>query len=248
MKKFLVCSLACLSAVLPPACRANELIDPGSYLGAGAMAIESPYKGVDDDVYPVPVLILESNRFFVDSTIFGFYLSESTEPLRWAVIGSLRSQGYEGDDSADLNGMEDRDWAFDSGVRMSWKNKIVDLAVEAVADVSGTYEGQELRLGVSKRLFEGFLIPKASVRWQSRDLTDYYYGVRQNEARAGRPAYTGHSGLEYMAGITAGLPLGGKWALFADAECTFLGDEAADSPITGDDSLMRYVAGVVYRF
>jgi len=241
--------MLCVGAVCIPAVGwAGELIDPGSYMGAGAMSMESPYKGVDDSVYAVPVLIFESKRFFIDSSTFGYYFNDNTEPVRWAVIGSLRSQGYEADDSSDLAGMQDRDWAFDAGVRLSWKNRIIDMCLEAVADISGAYEGQEVRFGVSKRLFDGFLTPKAAVKWQSDDLVDYYYGVRPNEARAGRPEYSADTCLEYVAGITMGVPLGDAWALFGDIECTFLGHEAKDSPIAADDALMRYVAGAVYRF
>jgi len=133
-------------------------------------------------------------------------------------------------------------------LRISWKNEITAMILEAVTDVSGTHEGQELRLTVEKELFQGFLTPKAGIKWQSADLADYYYGVRSNEVKAGRAEYAAHDDLEYMAGITIGLPLGEKWALFGDIQCTFLGDEGKDSPITGDDALMRYVMGAVYRF
>jgi MipA family protein len=195
----------------------EELIDKGSLIGAGAMIMESPYKGVDDDIYPVPVLIFESKRFFVDKTVAGYYFNDKSNAVRWAVIGSLRSQGYEAGDSSDLNGMQDRDWAFDGGLRISWKNEIINMILEGVTDLSGTHEGQELRLTIDKELFDGFLTPKAGIKWQSDDLADYYYGVKLNEVRTGRVAYTADDDLEYMAGITIGLPLGEKWALFGDS-------------------------------
>lgn len=250
MRKLCVCMLAVISAyILPVAVWSMDLdIDAGSVAGAGVMIIENPYKGADDDVYPVPVLCLESRQFFIDSTVMGYYFNVNTDPVRWAVIGSLRSQGYEAGDSSDLSGMQDRDWAFDSGLRLSWKNKIMDMVLEGVTDVTSVHEGQEFRLIVSRKLLEGFLTPKAAVRWQSGKLVDYYYGVRPQEVRAGRAVHKAHADMEYMLGVTMGLPLGEKWALFGDVECTFLGDEARDSPIVGDDTLMRYAAGVVYRF
>jgi outer membrane protein len=226
----------------------EENLDDGSLLGAGAMILESPYKGVDDGVYPVPVLIFETKRFFVDKTVAGYYFNDKSNPVRLAVIGSLRLQGYKASDSNDLDGMLDRDRAFDGGLRLSWKNKVADVILEGVTDLSGAHQGQEFRLDFTKELFEGFLTPKAGIKWQSEDLTDYYYGVRPNEARVGRPEYAPDAGLEYMIGITIGLPLGEKWAMFGDIQCSFLGDEAKDSPIVDNDTLMRYVIGVVYRF
>ncbi|HOW43476.1 MAG TPA: MipA/OmpV family protein [Candidatus Omnitrophota bacterium] len=250
MKSVFVCVMVGMYVFAAPAlgCDLEEKLDDGSLLGAGVMMIESPYKGVDDDVYPVPVLIFESQRFFVDKTVAGYYFNDKSHALRWAVIGSVRLQGYEADDSSDLNGMQDRDGALDGGLRMIWKNRIVEMILEGVTDVSGAHQGQELRLSVCKELFEGFLTPKASIKWQSDDLADYYYGVRPNEARAGRVEYSADADFEYTAGITVGLPLGKKWALFGDIECAFLGDEAEDSPVVGQDTRMRYVMGVVYRF
>jgi MipA family protein len=227
---------------------ASELIDKGSLMGAGAMMIESPYKGVDDEIYPVPVLIFESKQFFIDKTVAGYYFNDKSSPVRWAVIGSLRLQGYEADDSSDLDGMQDRDRAFDGGLRISWKNDIINMILEAVTDLSGTHEGQELRLTIDKELFQGFLTPKAGVKWQSDDLTDYYYGVKPNEVRAGRAEYSADEDLEYMLGVTIGVPLGEKWALFGDIQCSFLGNEAENSPVVDKDALMRYVLGAVYRF
>jgi MipA family protein len=226
----------------------SELIEEGSLMGLGAMVLESPYRGVDDAVYPVPVLVFESRQFFVDKTVLGYYFNDKSNPVRWGVIGSLRLQGYDADDSGDLDGMQDRDMAFDGGLRISWKNPIIDMILEGVTDVSGTHEGQELRLTVTKELFGGFLTPKAGIKWLSDDLADYYYGVKADEAKAGRLEYSAGNDLEYMVGATIGIPLGEKWALFGDIQCSFLGNEAQDSPIVGDDALMRYVMGVVYRF
>jgi outer membrane protein len=249
MKKSFVLLLINIFAFAAPAIvRGAALVDEGSLLGAGAMIIESPYRGVDDDVFPAPVLIFESRRFFVDKTVAGYYFNDKSNPVRWGVIGSLRLQGYDADDSSDLEGMRDRDMAFDGGLRISWKNEIINMSLEGVTDLSGTHEGQELRLTLDKELFDGFLTPKAGIKWQSDDLVDYYYGVKADEVKPGRSEYSADNDLEYMVGVTIGLPLGEKWAAFGDIQCSFLGNEAKDSPIVGDDTLMRYVLGVVYRF
>ncbi|MFA5100795.1 MAG: hypothetical protein WC547_07935, partial [Candidatus Omnitrophota bacterium] len=59
MRKFIVCVLVSLFFLSVPAYGWNleDHLDDGSLLGAGAMLLESPYKGVDEDIYPVPVLI-----------------------------------------------------------------------------------------------------------------------------------------------------------------------------------------------
>lgn len=249
MKRSLLCALAVLAvSALPSTGRAAGLFEEGSLLGAGVMLSESPYKGVDDEVSFVPVMILEEKRFFVEGTSFGYYFNDSSSPLRWALLGSLRLQGYDADDGSDLDGMRDRDRAFDGGLKVSWKNSVADLSLAAVADLSGTHEGQEVRLSASREFFKGGIKPRVGVSWQSEDLAGYYYGVNADEARPGRTAYAPGDDIEYSAGVRVGVPLGKRWALFADVGCTFLGGEAKDSPIVADDKLMRYMAGAAYRF
>jgi len=223
-------------------------LEAGSVAGMGVMSMQQPYEGKDDEVYAVPLIVAEYKQFFIDADIFGYYFQPKEEPLRVALIASPRFQGYEDDDASLLNGMEDRDWAFDGGLRLSWPSELFDVNLEAVADLSGRHKGQELRAIFSKTLLEGFLTPKVGIKWQSQDLLDYYYGVKSSEATAGRPEYEPDSGLQYFAGLTLAVPLAEKWALVGDIQSYFLADEVKDSPIVNEDTLMRYVAGVVYRF
>ena len=228
----------------------DEKVDDGSVLGGGVLVTQSPYEGIDDSIYAVPIISMETKQFFIDVMTFGYYFNSKEDPVRVGIIGAPRFQGYEdGQGESDLlNGMEDRDWAFDGGLRMKWENDLVDVHMDAVTDLSGKHEGQELRLGLSKQLFDGFLTPRATVGWKSEQLVDYYYGVRPGEARAGRAEYEPDAAMEYTAGLTIGVPLGDVWALVGDVQCNFLTDEITDSPIVDEDTLMSYTLGAVYRF
>lgn len=226
----------------------NLAFEPGAVVGVGAMMPIRPYKGMDNDVYVVPILMLEYKYFFIDKSVFGYYFNEKGNGLRFGIIGAPHFGGYDSDDSRALRGMDDRDWGFDLGLRMEWENDYFDLAVDAMADISGTYKGQEVDLTVSKVLFNGFLTPRMGVSWQSKDLVDYYYGVERKEAMPGRNYYTPDADFEYVLGLMVSMPLGDKWALIGDVQCSFLGNEVQDSPIIDEDNVLRYTLGMVYRF
>ena len=109
--------------------------------------------------------------------------------------------------------MQDRDWGFDGGVRLKWKNEIADVNATVLTDISGTSKGQEVSFGLSKTLFDGFLTPRIGTTWSSENVVDYYYGVKTSEVTVGRVAYSPNSTMYYAAGLTVAYPLGDKWAL-----------------------------------
>jgi outer membrane protein len=225
----------------------EESLEEGSVIGMGALYQQRPYKKVDSDIYPVPIISLEYKRFFIDETIFGFHLLD-TDEFKFSIVGAPRFWGYDADDSTALNGMQDRKASFDGGLRARWKNKFFTFTLTGLTDLLDEHQGQEVDLSLSKELWGRFLTPHIGVRWFSKDLVDYYYGVKSSEVTATRPAYEPDDTLNYVAGLTIAIPLGERWALITDVQYELLGDEIEDSPIVDEDGISRYLVGIVYRF
>jgi len=225
----------------------EENLDKGSVMGVGVLYLERPYIGVDNDTYVVPLVKAEYKRLFIDKTIMGYNLIDD-DNLKFSVVTGPHFAGYKSSDSSELAGMEDREWGFDGGLRLKWKTELVDVTATGLTDLSGTYEGQEASVILSKELFKGFLTPSLGAVWSSEDAVDYYYGVRASEARAGRPAYAGEDTFNYLAGLTVAVPLGEKWAMVGDVQHQILGDGVKDSPLVEEDGLFRSTVGTVYRF
>ena len=102
-------------------------------------------------------------------------------------------------------------------------------------DRSGGYEAALSWNGLFRA--GGFtFIPGASVKWQSDDMIDYYYGVRAGEALPGRPAYRGEAAVIPDVSLLVQRKLGPRWTLFARASHPWLPSEVTDSPIVGDDN------------
>ena len=128
-----------------------------------------------------------------------------------------------------------------------------DLVVLAalVTDILGKHDGQELELTYSKpmRWDAWSIAPAGGLRWQSRDLTDYYYGVRDGEARLpGRPAYDADGAVNPFVALRAQRPLGRKWSLLGAVQYEWFDDEISDSPIVDESYDITVLAGVLYTF
>ena len=86
-------------------------------------------------------------------------------------------------------------------------------------------------------------IPTLAVKWQSEDLVDYYYGVRDVEALPGRPAY--HPGAAVVPELALlATRAFGQWTLFGRVGHSWLPDEIADSPIVDADSRTTVMLGL----
>ena len=225
----------------------EENLEEGSVIGLGILFPERAYKGMDSDVYVVPIIDLEYKSFFINQSSFGFYLFNG-DMMKVSIAGAARLAGYKADDSSDLNGMQDRDGSFDGGLRLQLKGKSITFTVTGLTDILDEYKGQEINATLSAKLLKGFLRPRIGIRWFSDDLVDYYYGVRSSEVATGRPIYQPGDTLNYLVGLTIGLPIDQRWALVGDIQYEVLGEDIEDSPIVDEEALFRFTAGVVYRF
>ena len=218
-------------------------------LGLGVMYAQRPYEGVDDDVWPVPVVSLEYKGLFIKGKEIGYTVNHVSESqVKFAIVGEPRLMGYDDEDSSALTGMNERDSSFDAGFKVSWLNDLFNLNITALSDIANAHQRQEVKAYVSKTFKEGFFTPRFGVKWYSEDIVDYYFGVLGHEYRPTRPNYEGESTFNFGLGGNIAIPIGEKWAVTADVEYTFLGDEIKDSPIVDADGTLFSVLGLVYRY
>lgn len=223
-------------------------------LGPGVLYIRDPYKGVDEDIYPIPLFIYRGERL----SIFGPRATYSLfgEKDRWGVeaLFRLRLEGYEDNDSRCLRGMDDRDGTIELGMRYIHDLDFAVVSAEFSQDILGEHDGCEMRLTLSKAFnsvlgIESLrLTPIVGVNWRSGDLNDYYYGVRPSEALPGRRAYTADSAPGLLTALQADYKLSNRWSLFGLVSLEWLDDEITDSPIVARDQITSALLGALYKF
>lgn len=213
-------------------------------IGAGVASVQSPYKNVDVDNTAVPYLYYEGERFSAsfDSMSYSFVKGDSFE---LSVLGKVRYMGYEAKDSSTLTGMKKRDNSIDLGMSAGVGGNWGILSISAVSDVSDRHEGEEVEVTYLAPFGDDVwsVTPYIGARWQSKELVDYYYGVRKNEARLGRPQFAGEDTVNTFIGIDTTYRLSQNWQLASGLDYTRLGDEIKNSPIVSRDyQSIGYVA------
>ncbi len=221
----------------------------GWSLGVAVISSPEPYVDADNDVLVVPALSITAGRFSFRGIGAAWRLGEWGDVKAEALVRA-RLSGFDADDSPFLEGMEDRRKSADLGVELTWERERFGLRLTPTVDVLGRSDGAEMALEAFAPLRFGpvRVEPRVGVTWASSGLTDYYYGVRSDEARPGRPEYRPGSTLNGTVGVFVFSPIRGRVLFQGFLQLERLGPEIEDSPIVSDATALTAFGAVSYRF
>ena len=92
------------------------------------------------------------------------------------------------------------------------------------------------------------LVPSIGVKYQSKSMVDYYYGVRDNEVRFGRSAYEPGGAWDPFARAVFTCGISEKLILVTMLGVEALGSGIRKSPVVDESYTLGAAAGITYRF
>ncbi len=231
---------------------------PGTVgLGFGYRIGNSPYVDIDNisseensnSTDLVPLYLYEGKYLFMHGTSAGIHLF-NTPIFSLDAIGHYRFDRLEAKASDFYAGMDDRDQTVDGGIALSLRQPWGTLTATAATDLLGKHNGEEYDLTYRYTADVGkwSLSPFISYVYQSRDLTDYYYGVDIDEANPSRPVYQADSDSFFRVGVNTAYQLTEGWSIHANLAYEEVSDEIRDSPLTDEDHLISAFVGAGYNF
>jgi outer membrane protein len=122
--------------------------------------------------------------------------------------------------------------------------------LKVLGDLTGTHEGFELSASyeIPYQIGRRTMGLAIGLNWRSKELVDYYYGVRAGEARNGRPTYAGRSATNASVGLTVDYKLNDHWHVLGGSEYVRLGDGITASPIIARNYEASVFSALLYRF
>lgn len=223
-------------------------------LGLGGATRQFAYAGMERKTQVLPLLYFENRWVRVAGVNAELKLLRQGFGDAQDVTAGLRlrydNEGFDAGDSAQLAGMDERKGGFWGGTTATWRNPVVQLSAEWVADLSGHSKGQKLLLQADHRFgWGGFgLTPRVQAQWLDRKYVDYYFGVRDHEVTPGRAAYAGQAALAVETGVRMDYTLTSRHSVFLDLSGTRLPNEIKLSPIVDRKTTTRAAFGYLYRF
>ncbi|HVK56597.1 MAG TPA: MipA/OmpV family protein [Burkholderiales bacterium] len=247
----------CASAVTAVAAEPTDVGPPSTSwsLGLGGMSRQKPYAGIDRENKAIPLLQLENKYVHIFGPVIELKLPSldisDSQKLNFSIVGKYDGSGHEADDAPILDGMSKRKGGFWAGAKMEWSSDLVDVSAEWLADASGNSKGQRFNLGLERTWRFGrhmMLTPRVGASWQDKKYVDYYFGVRDDEARIDRPAYEGKSGVNAEVGARGIYMFDKRHSVLLDVEVSSLPKEIKDSPLVDRSTENRVFFGYLYRF
>ena len=220
-------------------------------VGAGVVARSSPYRGYDGAVsQAIPAISYNGERLQINGPRMQLSIV-GTGNLRLAATARYRIGVYDEDDSVYLQGMGDRTDTLMAG-----------LAVQAILpagfEMSLSYEhdvldrigGGEARVAVDKSLQFGVFrfSPELAFNWTSSEMSNYDFGVPEDKATLVRPAYSLEHTTSVEAGVSMFIEITRDWLFFMNVAAEALSQEVQESPIVGEDHVIKGFAAINYVF
>ena len=128
------------------------------------------------------------------------------------------------------------------------------ITTDVSADVLNEHKGHQVRLFYNydfrgaANIQDLLATPSFGVTYRSRQLNDYYYGVRDDEVIPGRPEYHAGDSIGLLAGLRLNYRLDERWSTMAMASVQWLGSEITDSPVVEKHYVASFLLGIMYRF
>ena len=219
--------------------------------GAGVGVMTRPYDGVHSETRVLPFLIAEYKDFYVRGLEAGYHFLKAA-PLTLSAIIQPRLMGYSSSDSSALSDMKDRRISLDAGLKavyaLPWHG--LDATAKVLTDTLSRNQGSMYQLALA-RTFEGRIyriIPSAGVRYDDANSVDYYYGVNDDEARAGRAAYAPRGAMDPFANVAVTCGIAKRLIVVMLFDVESLGSDVRKSPIVDKSYVFSAAAGLTYRF
>lgn len=227
---------------------------PGSAaLGGGLRAGQSPYFATDNEDLRqrdlIPLYLYEGKYLFARGTAAGFHIFRNNT-FEFNLYSRYRFQKLDPDSHSYYEGLEERKQSFDAGVELGLKQNWGEIKFDWVTDTLGRHNGQEMRLSYRYRFETGPWSISPFISWtlQDANLTNYYFGVSEAEARPDRPAYAPGESQWMSLGLNTAWHVSDRIVFFGNVAFGGAESNVADSPLVEEEGFSGVFVGGTYLF
>ncbi|PWF43622.1 MipA/OmpV family protein [Massilia glaciei] len=218
-------------------------------LGIGIFAERQPYREHNNKLRALPLIMYMNKYVSVLGPGIDVHLP-SAGPVALRLRARYSSDGYEAKDSPFLAGMAERKDSVWLGGAALWRAGFANLSAEILTNPFGNSDGTKFKLQLDRRFMSGAFAftPRVAAQRLDDNYVDYYYGVRQTEARIDRARYAGRAATNLEVGVRVDYAIAQKQSVFVDLSTTRLGGAIERSPLVDRSSAGVARAGYLYQF
>ena len=222
-------------------------------LGGGIRGGQSPYFATDNEdqrqLDLIPLYLYEGKYLFAHGTAFGVHVARN-DAFELNLYTRYRFQKLDPDSNVFYEGLEERKQTLDAGIELGLKQKWGEIKLDWVTDTLDRHNGQEVRFSYRYRFEAGpwSFSPFISWTWQDANLTDYYFGVSEAEARVDRPAYSPGESQWTSIGLNTAWHVTDRIVFFGNVAFGGADSEITNSPLVEEAGFSQVFVGGTYIF
>lgn len=208
---------------------------------SASVANENDYKDLDDKASLLLGIEYRGDKFNMGKDGISY---EFIHADKFAVeaLATSKHFGYRAKDSKNFAGMDERKTSIDVGARVIVDTGIVPVTIDATKDLHASkgYEANIKVWGIVPHAphwtgeRELTVAAAGGLRYQSKKVVDYYYGVKGAEATASRKAYQGKSAITPYLGVEAQADLTKHISITGNLGVTKQPNAIRNSPLAQD--------------
>ena len=217
-------------------------------IGVGGIVNESPYDRDEARFIVIPMISYMGDRLSITGPVISYLLATPGSTTLSTYL-QYSFQGFDIDDSEQLEGMHERNDTVVGGLRLRWEPwKNLRFGGEFGSDVLGEHDGQEgdLTCGYTLNFSDVAITPGIGLEWLSRNTTDHLYGVRSSEATADRSAYRLGTAVNGTLQLRFRYSLSDAVAAFGSVKWTTFDKAIQHSPIVVRDDAFSVFFALAY--
>ncbi len=227
---------------------------PGSAaLGGGLRIGQSPYFATDSEderqLDLIPLYLYEGKYLFARGTAGGIHVLRNNA-FEFNLLTRYRFQKLDPDSHSYYEGLDERKQSLDAGIEFGLKQNWGEIKIDWVTDTLGRHNGQEVRFSYRYRFETGpwSISPFVNWTWQDANLTDYYFGVSESEARPDRPAYSPGDSQWVGFGLNTAWQVTDRIVFFGNFAFGGVDSNVINSPLVDEDGFSSFFVGGTYLF
>ena len=252
---------SCVAAFASQNALSQEETDAWRFtVGVGAMS-EPEYPGSDEsEIDPLPVLSAERGRYFFGSVPgagvpagLGAYLIRNEHWRVGVGLGTDFEDPREESDSPRLRGLGDVEASAMGAAFASYTHKWLVVRFAAVTDIGDKEQGTRASVDLEGKYspFDKLVLTAGpGLTWADSEYNQTLFGIDAlQSARSGQAAYAAEGGVNsWRFTVGANYRLTENWGLGARFVAASLEGDAADSPITENETQNMLAVFATYAF
>jgi len=172
---------------------ASRIIAEDLNIGLGPYFQTQPYKGASTLIVPSPVVFYDNGIIYARWTRVGVYFyGKKSEDVSWgfSLTAQPRPNGYKPSNSDALKDLDEKKTSIEGGLAFTIYGSGKYLEAILVTDMLDRYNSYiaKVETGFKYEIAHFTFYPSIIFIYESKDFTDYYYGISQKEAQRSHPA------------------------------------------------------------